>query len=371
MRKLSYHDIRMSRPLPWDVFDDAGMLLLRKGYVIETETQVRGLVERGLYIVADNIAPVPAAAAPEPEVKFDPFWLWDDIHSKLVRVLRDVENEEFVEDRITGIALLINVLTDKDPDAALGAILLKDALRYAYTHSLHVAVMAAIISKKLGWGDDERRDLVCAALSMNVAMIALQTQLLQQRTPLTPEQREAIDRHSREGRELLLRKGVRNQRWLKAVEFHHQRLDVPAQALANPDGAAMSQLVRILDVFCAKISPRAYRQSMLPPVAARDIFVSEREYNNPYLGPLIKEVGIYMPGTFIKLENGEIALVVRRGANVDTPRAVALSRSDGTPYMDTIRRDTAKPEYAVKGAIPKEKVLHRVNLARFWGYAAQ
>lgn len=161
---------------------------------------------------------------------------------------------------------------------------------------------------------------------------------------------------------------MRNQRWLKTVELHHQRLEVPNEALTRPDGVAMSQLVRILDIFCAKISPRAYRQAMLPPVAARDIFVAERDYKNPFLGVLIKEVGIYMPGTFIKLENGEIALVVRRGPNVDTPRAVALSRSDGTPYMDTIRRDTAKPEYAVKGAIPKEKILHHVNLARFWGY---
>lgn len=366
MRKLSFSDIRLNRPLPWDVFDDCGTLLLRKGYVIETDTQVRGLVARGLYIVAESAAPV--APAPEPEVKFDPFWLWDDIHSKLVRVLRDVETEDYVFDKVTGIALLVNVLTDKDPDAALGAILLKDCLRYAYTHALHVAVMSAIISKKLGWSDDDRRDLVCAALSMNIAMVALQTQLLQQRTPLTPEQREAIDRHSTEGRELLLRKGVRNQRWLKTVELHHQRLEVPNEAVTRPDGVAMSQLVRILDIFCAKISPRAYRQAMLPPVAAREIFVAERDYKNPFLGVLIKEVGIYMPGTFIKLENGEIALVVRRGPNVDTPRAVALSRSDGTPYMDTIRRDTAKPEYAVKGAIPKEKVLHRVNLARFWGY---
>lgn len=371
LRKLNYSDIRMNRPLAWDVFDDCGLLLLRKGYVIETETQVRGLVERGLYIVADNVDMPAAAPVPTPEIKFDPFWLWDDMHSKLVRVLRDIETEELVEDKITGIALLVNVLTDKDPDAALGAILLKDSLRYAYTHALHVAVMAAIISKKLNWGDDERRDLVCAALSMNAAMVTLQTQLLQQRTPLTPEQREALDRHPREGRELLLRKGVRNSRWLRTIELHHQRLDVPAEALTRPDAAAMAQLIRTLDVFCAKISPRAYRQAMLPPVAARDIFVAEREFNNPFLGPLIKEVGIYMPGTFIKLENGEIALVIRRGPSVDTPRAIALSRSDGTPYMDAMRRDTTKPEYAVKGAIPKEKVLQRVNLSRVWGYQAQ
>lgn len=369
MRKLTYRDIRVACPLGWDVFDADGTLLLRRGYVVETEKQMRGLVERGLY-VADDYPDVAGEPAAPPQTSFDPFWLWDDIQSKLVRILRDVESQEFVEERIGGLALLVCVLADKDPDAALGAILLKDIERYAYTHVLHVAVMAAILAKKLGWGDGDRRDLVCVALTMNVAMIPLQTELTKQHAPLSEEQRRAVAAHPAQGGELLRRAGVGNERWLQAVALHHCRQRLAADSLVRPDTAAIAELVRTLDVFCAKISARAYRQALLPPVAARDLFIRERAQDSPFLGLLIKEVGLYMPGTFLKLSNGDLALSVRRGASVDTPRAVALSRGDGAPYLEAVKRDTARPEFTVTSVIPREQVRHRLNLSRFWGYAS-
>lgn len=370
MRKLSLRDLEMGEPLAWDVFDDSGVLLLRKGYVVESERQMHGLVDRGLFIIADGGNAAPAAPAAAVEARFDPFWLWDNILSKLVRVLRDIETQELVEDKLAGTALLVCMLTDKNPDAALGAILLKDTERYAYVHALHVAVLAAIISRRLGWGDGERRDLVCAALSMNAAMTALQTALAEQSTPLSEVQRRAVESHPRRGRELLQRMGIDNPRWLQAVELHHRKQNLAAGALDRADAATMAELLRTLDVFCAKISPRAYRRALLPPVAARELFVRERDLDSPFLAPLIKEVGLYMPGTFIKLGNGDLALVVRRGASVDAPRVVALARGDGSPYLDVIRRDTARPEFVVAGAIPKERIRHHLNLARIWGYSA-
>lgn len=369
MRKLTYRDIRVACPLGWDVFDAAGTLLLRRGYVVETEKQMRGLIERGLY-VTDDYFDTAVESAPPPETCFDPFWLWDDVQSKLVRILRDVDSQEFVEERISGLALLVCVLADKDPDAALGAILLKDIERYAYTHVLHVAVLAAILARKLGWSDSDRRDLVCVALSMNVAMISLQTELTKQNSPLSEAQRQAVEAHPAQGSDLLRRAGVRNQRWLQAVAMHHCRQRLSAEAIARPDAAAIAELVRTLDVFCAKISARAYRQALLPPVAARDLFIREREQDSPFLGLLIKEIGLYMPGTFLKLCNGDLALSVRRGSSVDTPRAVALSRGDGAPYLEAVKRDTARPEFTVMSVIPRDKVLHRLNLPRFWGYAS-
>ncbi|MBI2305911.1 MAG: hypothetical protein HYU78_01280 [Rhodocyclales bacterium] len=369
MRKLTYRDIRVACPLGWDVFDAAGTLLLRRGYIVETEKQMRGLIERGLYVTDDNLDGVSSEPASPPEICFDPFWLWDDIQSKLARILRDIESQEFAEDRIAGLALLVCALADKDPDAALGAILLKDTERYAYTHVLHVAVMAAIISKKLDWNDGERRDLVCVALSMNVAMISLQTALTKQDTPLSEEQRRAVEAHPKQGSDMLRRAGIRNERWLRAVELHHSRQHLAAESVARPDAAAMAELVRTLDIFCAKISARTYRQALLPPIAARELFVRERDQNSPFLGPLIKEVGLYMPGTFLKLNNGDLALSVRRGVSVDTPRVVALSRGDGAPYLEAVKRDTARPEFSVRGVVPRDKVLHRLNLPRFWGYA--
>ena len=48
--KISLRDIVVGEPLPWDVMDDTGRLLLRAGYIIDEASQAENLVERGMYV---------------------------------------------------------------------------------------------------------------------------------------------------------------------------------------------------------------------------------------------------------------------------------------------------------------------------------
>lgn len=366
MNRLTANHIKLNQPLPFDAFDAQGNLLLRKGYVVDRQTQIEKLLERGLYASDDDFNFIQSQRPENTPAAFNPFWLWDDIFSKLVYVLKYANSEDLFEDKITAIAYLLVNLTDTDPDAALAGILLKDGSRYAYAHSLHVAILTAIISRRLGWPENLRLEAIQAALTMNVAMIDLQMILLYQKEPLSEEQRFEVRMHPKKGVQFLSVKGIGNPHWLDAVRLHHETL--PLKTTATPDGAAMSQLLRVLDVFCAKVSPRAYRRALQPPVAAREIFVQEREGCGQYVEALIKEIGLYMPGTFVKLANGETALVVKRGGSVNTPRVMSLTRGDGMPFLEAMRRDTAKSEFAVKAAVPREKIMHALNLSKIWGY---
>jgi len=65
-RRISIHEIKVGVPLQWDVLDVDGILLLRKGYIINELRQVRELVERGLFAnmsgaKADNMRMHPVA----------------------------------------------------------------------------------------------------------------------------------------------------------------------------------------------------------------------------------------------------------------------------------------------------------------------
>lgn len=369
MNRLNSSHVKIGKPLLWDVFDAQDNLLLSKGYVVETQHQLDGLLERGLFVSELDFAAVSAAPpVMEEQQKFNPFWLWDDVFSKVAYFLKYAASEEMLEDKITGVSFLVTTLTDHDPDAALASILLKDGSRYAFAHSLHVAVLASIISARLGWHDSARRDAVRAALSMNVAMIELQMALLKQKEPLTEEQRREVDTHSERGYLFLRKKGISSSNWLEAVRQHHQQLGLVPGEAKSPSGRVISQLLRVLDVFCAKISPRAYRRAIQPPVAAREIFVQEREGCAELVDALIKEIGLYMPGTFVKLDNGETSLVVKRGETVSTPKVISLSRGDGMPYMDGMPRDTSRSEFAIKTVVPREKIMHMLNLSKIWGY---
>jgi hypothetical protein len=71
----------------------------------------------------------------------------------------------------------------------------------------------------------------------------------------------------------------------------------------------------VLDIYCAKISPRAYRPAVLPPLAAKELYAQERAGTDVFADALIKQSGIHMPGGFVKLASGETAIVVGGGLN--------------------------------------------------------
>lgn len=73
-----------------------------------------------------------------------------------------------------------------------------------------------------------------------------------------------------------------------------------------------ARLVRAADVFAAKISPRAFRAPLAPQAAARQLF--EEEQGGPIAAALIRAVGLYPQGDFVRLKNGEAAIVAHRTA---------------------------------------------------------
>ena len=52
--RIKMSDIVIGQPLPWNAFDADNKLLLRKGFVVETESQIEKLMEQGLFVEGDR-----------------------------------------------------------------------------------------------------------------------------------------------------------------------------------------------------------------------------------------------------------------------------------------------------------------------------
>src|SRR5205085_4037771 len=118
--------------------------------------------------------------------------------------------------------------------------------------------------RRMGWSEPERRSLVSAAMSMNLAMIELQGRLAVQAAPPTPDQREQIHQHPRRSAEQLRAAGVADALWLAAVEQHHERTDGAGYPTGCSDMGQFAQALQYADVFTAKLSARSCRAA-LPP----------------------------------------------------------------------------------------------------------
>lgn len=363
--KLHKGHIRVGKPLPWDVYDSADQLLLSRGFVIDKESQLEALLDRGMYVDAADLEA--AVEKPYP-VANDPFWIWDDLTAKLGYHLAHPYSDNGFARRTGELAHAVQALVQKSSDATIAIIMTTmDHRRYPIVHGLQVAALCELVAARLDWEKERRRDLVCAALTMNIGMLELQQQLTNHRGPLTPEQHHEVREHPLRGTQILRDAGVESGSWLTNVENHHET----AKGTGYPRGIKElneeALLLRTLDVYCAKISPRMHRKPMTGTQAERMIFTdAEMACDNPFIPTLIKEIGVYPPGTFVRLLNGEIAIVHKRSGSIKTPQVLSLINAKGEPLIEPIRRDTSRDGYTVSNDVPREAILISINPARFW-----
>jgi len=368
MQKLARGQVECGVPLPWDIHDEVGKLLLPRGHVIRDPNQLAMIMQRGMY---ENLPDPskPGASSTHIDKNYDPFRLWNEIIEKLDHLLHNYGQSSGVPSQFASIAQSVQVLTEHSKDAALAAmILLTEQSRYALVHCLHAALLSDLVATRLEWNEERRKSLLCAALTMNISMLDAQQLLAEQVEPLTQEQRDAIKAHPKTSVDILSRAGVQDAIWLRSVLDHHETPLGNGYPLGIKEVGEEATLLRTADVFSAKVSPRLNRKQMNGAQAARVLFTDPGMTTaNPFIAVLIKEVGIYPPGSFVKLANGEMAVVYKRSNSAHTPVVLSLTNSKGTPELKPIRRDTAREEFSIKSVIPREQVNLRIIPESLWG----
>jgi HD-GYP domain-containing protein (c-di-GMP phosphodiesterase class II) len=259
-------------------------------------------------------------------------------------------------------------LTDRDPDIAIYLCIRQDPKRlsiYGLAHAIHCALISLLVARRLGWDEPKLMTTLKAALTMNIATLELQGRLAAQGVPPTAAQKAQLLEHPTKGEEMLRHAGVDDEVWLTAVRQSHERRDGSGYPNKITDPIDVAQLLRHVDVFMAKISPRGMRAPLMTQLAARQLF--QEDQGGPISAAIIKEVGIYPPGEFVKLKSGEHAIVVRRTDNASMPMAASITDRKGMPMVSTIMRDTSKPEFGIVGPIADKGPVLRIVPERLYG----
>lgn len=373
LNRIRGSEIRIGEPLPWPVTDEKGTLLLRKGYVISSKAQLDVLVQKGVYAntsyVAPAAAPAPAAAAAKPS----PFQFLDGFQIRLKRIGEDLKAgvQGDLSGRIFQYCTDVQQLCRMDSDAVLGAVHLLHNDRYFVVHGLHSAILTELFLRTMSIAAEDRLPILAAALTHDVGMMDLQEELNRQAVPLTDAQWAEIRQHPQRGVEMLQAAGVIDGVWLDSVMHHHERLDGSGypSGLRDEDIFFPVRVLAIVDTYSAMIKRRAYREPLLAKEALRDIFLQRAGRVDEHLTKIfVKELGIFPPGAFVRLKNGEIAVVTHRGKNGSCPVAQTVVGPRGAPLTRPIRRDTSVDEFSIKEIVQRDKAVS-INLHSLWGYA--
>ena len=351
--------IKPGAPLAWGIRDANGKLLLARGHRVTDAQMLQQLLSRGMYVDAHEVRT--AGSCGETRTPKEGFFGRWRLSSARLNTLLTASSPGELRGAIEEVVGVLVTLADRYPDMVLFQILRHDQSRlqaYGVSHSLHCAAVCCLTGKRMAWDDAQRRTLVGAAMTANLSMVTLQGSLARQSTAPTPEQREAIRDHPRRSAAMLRESGVTDELWLVAVEQHHERVDGSGYPSGRTDIAELAQAVQYVDVFTAKLSARASRAPMPPNRAAREIFTQSG--GHPLAAALVKEFGIYPPGCFVRLASGEIAIVLHRGATVNTPTVACLTKPGGQPLMRPQRRETTRADSAIVAPVSDSDVMVRV-----------
>lgn len=364
LRPVHLHPSIVGEPLPWDVYTEAGVLVAGAGMVVTSETHFRKLVARPLFRethagegyampVGINLLERLETLAREADALLTPPYsvlLAEQLHELLKALLKTLR---------------------LDPDACIGYLRRATPARPSVHHSLHVLAVAELVSDRLDFDEAQQLSLAGAALTMNLAVLEVQDRLYRYPRFTEAGDRAAILAHPRSAVDSLRNGCVTDEDWLQAVAQHHENIDgsgYPA-GLGIEAISPMARLIRVADVYCARISGRHYRPPQTTRAAMKDLFGRDRAHLDPQISAqLLRVMGLYPPGTLVRLANGESACITRRGHRGVAHYATSFLDSRGRLMEVPRERPLDRQTYALRGFLEVEQDWPDIDWKKLWGY---
>ncbi len=232
----------------------------------------------------------------------------------LVKVTAAVQRQEAVDlTELTHLAGTI-VQSIQGNDQLVVEALSSPAGPPLVTNLINVSILATKVGIGLGYYGDELRRLALAGLLHDIGIFAVPQHLLTKTGRLTPEERTLVEQHPRLGSEVIARLGA-DYAWLAEVVLQaHERGKGQGypNRLTGRQINELAQIIGLVDIFDALVSPRPYRRRLLPHEAIRELLNTERTaFPREIMKGLVEQLSVYPLGTRVRLSSGEEGVVVR------------------------------------------------------------
>ena len=302
--------------------------------------------------------------------------LWGDLEASLSVLLARPAQVRSFQIKVRQLDQWLQDLVAHDIDAALYLMFQlagTSSVGYSASHALVCATLCHLMAREFELPGHERNALVRAAFTMNIGMTAEQDKLAEQREKPSSAQQESIKNHPLHSQDLLEHLHVTDDLWLEVVAQHHLILS-ERTPLADLD--ARDRLTRILsaiDRYAAMISPRKSRPGRSATDSVRALVGKEVSQRDEVGFMLVRSVGICPPGTFVRLDNGDTAIVLRRSDKPNLPLVASVLDSSGQALNEPVLHRTSEGKPPIQSALTRAAVtveLDHRTMVRLGLYAA-
>jgi len=210
-----------------------------------------------------------------------------------------------------------------------------------FYHSVNVCLLSLALGRAVGLGDEDLRRLGIGALLIDIGRVVLDDPALRLPGRLSNEDWALVRLHPQEGALAILAvTGPGEEIAAQIALEHHIRFDGGGYPdLGGRRPHLLSRLVAVADAYDAITSPRPHRPARTPHEATGILLRGAGEaYDPDVLEAFNRMMGLYPPGSLLRLESGETvmvtagaggsrgAMVVRDGvgALLDVPEPIDL-----------------------------------------------
>ncbi len=328
--------------------DWMGHPFLFSSFKIRNEKQLQVLRSLGLKEILylpdkSDVAPLPPAApktdepeapAPDPEV----LAMWQEKRRRREQLAKQREaygrcEKKFNSGMSTVKGLLRNLfarpresleqaralITDmvdsllSEKDVLIHLMNAKSGDEGSYYHALNVTMLSLMLAREAGFSAEEMRALGQGALLHDIGKEKVPSQVLMKKTAWTAAERNFYQQHVLYGVEMAARLPGLPAGALEVIAMHHEALD--GGGFPNHlSGARIGRFARVaaianaFDNSCNHLNPA---DSLTPAEALSHMFRKEKEKYDPGLMQhFIRCMGVYPPGSVVRLSNDAIGLVV-------------------------------------------------------------
>ena len=332
--------LKLGVKLPYNVYDEKNNLLIGEGTAIDSLTNLHILAGKTLYYVSDKVIN-------QYNHSYD---LIQDCYSSLNYLLKHYTEPHF-ENKLQVIVNKIKTAVTRNREGCIAYVMLDSFpthSNYSVYHCVHTAILAELMTNHLECDGT----LMLASLLMNISIMDFQNDLLQV-NHLNQYQKEKIETHSQASVQILKSIDYTKQDVLDLISIHH---------LTESDNLKQ-QVLRLCDVFCAKLASRSYRKGLTGDKSIRSLF---SEFDTILVNQLIKEIDLIPCGTIVKLNSQETGIVIKKGNKPAYPKVQILLTSNSNYQDNLVIRDTVSESYQIKKILSVEDIKVSISKKKFW-----
>lgn len=265
----------------------------------------------------------------------------------------------------------------QDRNIILNLVTLQGDDQDMYHHALNVMVLSMLLGVAAGLSPAELKDVAMGALLHDIGKIGVPARILMSSAPLTGAEQSVYQQHARYGRDLARRVAEIPHAALQIIHHHHELLD----GSGYPDrqqGEEIDKAVRIValvNIYDNLCNPPLIGDALIPKTALSILFTRYKgKVDGDLLALFIRTLGVYPPGTVVKLTDGNIGMVISVDSTQLLKPEVLLYQAD-IPREHAMILDLRNEEITIETALapgqyPPEVVEYLGVRARAGYYVA-